>query len=151
MDVAFYIGKGTCIDRVIRWATRSPYSHVELVDDDGLCWSSSHRDGGVRAKKINIHSGNWEVLHVPWLNETDISRIEPHLDKKYDYKGILCSQMFSLARHSRDRWFCSELVAHAIGIGAPQTYSPGALHDTLTWMLQHNITRHPGRGYGSAE
>tara|TARA_R110001606_G_scaffold390081_1_gene556778 strand:- start:62 stop:238 length:177 start_codon:yes stop_codon:yes gene_type:complete len=55
--LAFYKGHGQLLDRVIRWVTRSSFSHVEILravpamSVDGAqsrAWSSSGRDGGVR-------------------------------------------------------------------------------------------------------
>ena len=60
--LAFYKGKGDWLDWLIRLFTRSQYSHVEYVqdstamDDQGRheCWSSSFRDGGVRANESGV-------------------------------------------------------------------------------------------------
>ena len=38
ISVAFYKGKGNWKNRVIRWWTKSPYSHAELVLDDKQTW-----------------------------------------------------------------------------------------------------------------
>ena len=46
--LAFYKGEGDWVDKLVRWWTKSQYSHVEVV---GNMWvSSSPRDGGVNAK-----------------------------------------------------------------------------------------------------
>ena len=43
--LAFYKGKGDWVDKLVRWWTKSQYSHVEVVV--GNTWiSSSPRDGG---------------------------------------------------------------------------------------------------------
>lgn len=132
MRLAFYIGRGGWPDRVIRWATRSPYSHVELVDDEGRCWSASHRDKGVRVKRINVDSGNWTLVDVPWLTDADLAKVAPHLGAGYDYPGIVMSQMVGLSRHHETRWFCSELVAMVMGYPNPHRYSPAMLYEIVT-------------------
>ena len=66
MKVALY--KGPAKDwrhKVAHWAvcvaTRSPYSHCELVID-GVCWSASARDGGVRGKVIDLVSQQGRMM-----------------------------------------------------------------------------------------
>ena len=38
--IAFYKGKGNWKNKVIRWWTKSPYSHAELVLPDEITWVS---------------------------------------------------------------------------------------------------------------
>ena len=40
IKLAFYKGKGNWKNKVIRWWTKSPYSHVELILPDGDTWVS---------------------------------------------------------------------------------------------------------------
>jgi hypothetical protein len=54
VKIALYKGKKTITDKLISWWDRGLYSHVELVFSDGLCASSSPRDGGVRMKPIEL-------------------------------------------------------------------------------------------------
>ena len=63
--LAFYQGSGRPDDRLIRFATNSHFSHVELVHaNEGQsspptlaeAISASGRDGGVRQKKINFEN-----------------------------------------------------------------------------------------------
>ena len=55
MKLAFYKAKhGTKIDKIVAAAIGSEYSHVELVFSDGICFSASPRDKGVRFKTINL-------------------------------------------------------------------------------------------------
>lgn len=139
---AFYKGKGTWIDWCIRFATRSKYSHVEIILDypefpNGQtvfeCFSSSARDGGVRVKNIHLHENRWDLVtaYFPIDDEPKlfIERMPKHA--KYDYLGILLSQGLNLARHDKSRWFCSELCAAFLGLKWPQSYSPARLHETI--------------------
>ena len=133
--VAFYKGKGTWFDKGIRWWTRSPYSHVELVMGE-VCYSSSPRDGGVRDKIISL-GASWEVAPVPWLDQGRAVEIyETHRGEGYDFTGIVTRQVFNAPLDKRSRWFCSEFVAHCLGLPNPSKYSPGDLHELLTtgWM-----------------
>ena len=49
---------------------------------------------------------------------------------------MIVSQLANFRRHSRAKWYCSELVAHALGLSMPHAKSPGdllrAIHDHST-------------------
>lgn len=141
--LAFYKGEGDWIDRAVRWATRSPYSHVEMLLHDrhpthsgwfgGL--SSSIRDGGVRRKTITITPGHWHFVDLPWADaEAAWQFAFQQIGARYDLPGILGSQIVALRRQSPDRWFCSELCAAALGMGQPETLSPGGLYARVADM-----------------
>ena len=132
--LAFYKGHGQLLDRVIRWVTRSSFSHVEIlraapagsVDElEVRAWSSS---GGVREKLITFKSQNWELVAIPWAGPAAIDRVIAEIGNPYDYAGLLGSQALNLRRHRRDQWFCSEICAHALELSAPQELSPGGLY-----------------------
>jgi hypothetical protein len=143
--VAFYRGKGRLADRVVRIVTRSPFSHCELIraevrperGDTVTCISSSGRDGGVRIKDIALEDGKWDIYEVPWARETAWARAEAELGRPYELWSMLFCQLLNLRRHSREKWFCSELVAHALGLSMPHALSPGdllrAIHDIRTF------------------
>lgn len=59
MQLALYKAPGAWYDKLVRVA----YSHCELVID-GVCYSSSPRDNGVRSKAIDLHSGSWDLIEV---------------------------------------------------------------------------------------
>jgi len=133
--LAFYKGEGTIIDRIIRWGTNTKYSHVELVGPDGKGWSASPREGLVRKKEINWDSGNWDLLEVDWVSLEQVAAdIDRHMGRKYDYKGIFSNHILSLIRSNPDKWFCSELIACALGFPQPETFSPGSLHHVLVYI-----------------
>ena len=133
--LAFYKGKGDWVDWAIRLVTRSPYSHVEYVqdttqmDDQGRheCWSSSARDGGVRCKQILLNDLNWELVPVLWQTHDLRVFFALKLGAKYDYIGILFSQLFAFHRQQKNRWFCSELIAAGLFFDASESFSPGSL------------------------
>ena len=146
ITLAFYKGKGNWLDRLIRWATRSPFSHVELIstshplrDENGIpvegrCLSASARDGGVRAAYIRFKPGNWQFVDCPWVvvDPAEIIRLE--VGHKYDYIGIVMSQILSLGRHSKKKWFCSEIVGHALSIHEAHRLSPADLFHRVNEM-----------------
>lgn len=141
IKVAFYKGKGNFIDWCIRVWTRSIYSHVELaiVHADGsppIIVSSSGRDGGVRFKTYSnekLNSDKWAMVDVTdQVNFDELSKFTAtHHGKAYDFKGIFLSQFLPLKRHSKDKYFCSEFCAEALGFSQPHTYSPQGLYTAL--------------------
>jgi hypothetical protein len=139
--LAFYKGEGDWIDRAVRWATRSPYSHVEMAraKTGGLFvgLSSSIRDGGVRIKSIARTPGHWDFVPVPWADaDAAWQYARVWIGAGYDLPGILGSQIVALRRQRPDRWFCSELCAAALGLGQPETISPGGLHARVQDMTR---------------
>lgn len=137
LSLAFYRGAGRIDDRIIRAATRSEFSHVELVRNHGqpdcLSISASGRDGGVRIKKIAFDPDRWKVVKVlGWVPDTAWGRAAMHIGEAYDYRGILMSHALPLRRHDPSRWFCSELCAHALGIKQPHRLAPGDLLGAVT-------------------
>jgi hypothetical protein len=124
--LAFYKGKGTIVDKAIRWWTGSNYSHVELVIN-GLWYSTSPRDLCVRCKNIIPDSDHWDFVEV------NISRGFPHFFRttkghKYDWLGIFFSQFFAFNIEDKKRWFCSEWCAKALGVKNSNLYSPEGLY-----------------------
>lgn len=116
MRLALYKAPGTLFDKLIRVATRSAYSHCEIVID-GACYSSSVRDGGVRRAFINVDSGHWDVIDIPgdparvldWFSRNDGAR--------YDWLG-LARCVIPFFPHAANRWFCSEACGAALGLDA---------------------------------
>jgi hypothetical protein len=155
--LAFYKGRTRFLDRLIQCWTGSRFSHVELFSvweaaeeaedravmfnrGDGwmaltpYCWSSSWMDGGVRCKRIDLNPDNWELVAVPWVaadkaEDTCLSAA----GKPYDWAGLVRTQVFGLTagKNWKRRWFCSEIVADALGLGEPWQYSPGGLYQEV--------------------
>lgn len=155
--LAFYKGTGRLDDRLIRFSTRSEFSHVELLlagDDDYrtrpvAAISASGRDGGVRRKEIDFRSDNWVVLPVfGWAHDDAWKFAFNHLGEGYDWAAILFSFIIPIRRQANTRWFCSELCAEAIGLKDMAT-SPGDLFERVNemnaawlkaWQIKNTLT-----------
>ncbi|TRD16983.1 hypothetical protein [Palleronia caenipelagi] len=144
ITLAFYKGrtddqKDRIVDALIRFATRSAYSHVELIGgvaqlgEEAVCFSSSSRDGGVREKRILLRPDHWDLVFAPIDPEPPVAVLTSHLGARYDMVGILLSQTLALGRHDPDKWFCSEIIAAALGLSSPQRYSPQLLCEVVQW------------------
>lgn len=124
------------MDRLIYWAvclrTFSPYSHIGIViggaGADGLttCYSSSGRDGGVRVKRSDLTSGNWDLW--PWrADEAVVTEwVCATRGAGYDYLGLLAFVLPWRTESSR-KFFCSEALAAASGLTKPWVWTPGKL------------------------
>ncbi len=111
MKLALYKAKGTIFDKLVRLVTRSQYSHCELVID-GISYSSSTRDGGVRKKFIVYSPESWDIIELKDKSvEYALAVFELYQGQRYDYLGAIGAGIPFLRRiNSKNKKFCSELV-----------------------------------------
>jgi hypothetical protein len=136
MKIALYKGKrggfAGAFDAAVRWWTRGPYSHVELVFSNGLSASSSTRDGGVRFKRIDFKPEHWDFVELKVDEEQGFDEeyarafFEEREGLGYDYFGLFGFIWRPGSGVSR-RWFCSEAVAAALGYRDPWRFCPNTL------------------------
>jgi hypothetical protein len=122
LKVILYINdKASIVDRAISlWQKilgfeRHFITHVEF-HLDGTGYSSSYRDGGVRAKKIDLNK-NWiytELLITEEQRSLLLEFFEKEKGKKYDLKNIFFNKILGLKRDNPDRWICSEFTYEAL-------------------------------------
>jgi len=126
MKLALYKGKGQVGNALIRWWTRSPYSHCEIVIGE-LSHSSSLMDGGVRAKQIEFNTDHWDFVELPWAEPHRVESLmrDTH-GEPYGWLDLIWRQVLNRPGNSRG-WFCSEWCAAALGLPNPQQYSPATL------------------------
>ena len=141
MRIAFYTGTRPHVQgiysRLVRWVDVGPFSHVELIFSDGLSGSASFVDGGVRLKEIDYTDNHWHFIDLENVFSEQQARqlIEKYLGQKYDLLGNLRFG-FGLIPQSRRRWFCSEIVAEALGMTESWRYGPNGLYQALTFALK---------------
>lgn len=136
MRAAFYKGTRPGVagfyNRLVRWWTRSPYSHVELIVSSGRSWSASFEDSGVRSKPIDFDPSHWDFVELPAELEASAEAwFKAHRGGKYDILGNV-RFVIGPIRDGKKRWFCSEAVAAALGLPNPWRYDPGTLASALT-------------------
>ncbi|HYF18683.1 MAG TPA: hypothetical protein VEA40_12515 [Ramlibacter sp.] len=139
VTLAFYLGtraenpKARLFDQLVCAWPRSAgrFSHVELVGPDGVCFSSSKRDGGVRGKRIDLASGRWVLARHAGDERRALEWFFRHHGEPYDTAGLLG---FVLPWRTQDRraWFCSEAVAAALGLPRSWELSPNHLYARCT-------------------
>jgi hypothetical protein len=134
VKLALYKGKGKIGNAITRWWTGSIYSHCELVILD-VCHSASFMDGGVRAKVIDLQSGNWDVIALPWVDaEQVLSFFRQTEGRAYDWLGLFRGQLFNRGERDGSKYFCSEWCTEAIGVPAAEMYSPARLGELCDFL-----------------
>jgi hypothetical protein len=130
LQIAFYKAPGTWADKAIRLVTGSIYSHCELVIN-GVCYSASAREDKVRAKAMYLDPARWDVLALDGAADQALAWFSAQDGHRYDWAGV-ARFVLPFLPHSRNRWFCSEACAAALGIPQPHQFSPGGLHKHVT-------------------
>ena len=107
----------------------SVFSHVEL-EINGVCYSASNRDGGVRSKVIDT-SNKQKWVSFDLKKDIDVNRCLLYFEtvrcQKYDWLNILLTQLIKLDIQSDNKQICSEFVANCLGLENAYKYSPEAL------------------------
>ena len=128
MKIHFYKARnGKLGDKIV--GIVSIFSHVEL-EIDGVFYSSSNRDGGVRSKIIDI-SNKKKWVSFELKNNIDknicLNYFKSVEGQKYDWLNIFFSQIIKLNIQSSNKQICSEFVGNCLQLDNAYKYSPEAL------------------------
>lgn len=135
--LALYKGKGELANSLIRWKSKSIYSHCELVVD-GWMYSSTVRDGGVRCKIGYLPEEEWDIIPIHFNNgESIILHYSETKNNPYGWRDLIQSQIFNRPTADDRGDFCSEWCAKALGIPDAQHYDPARLGELVTWANSH--------------
>ena len=95
VKVAFYKAKGNWQNRIVRWWTKSPYSHAELVMPDNYTWISisPFLTGEVAKRtKTDFDLDKWDFVSLE-VDETQkeiiLDFFEETKECKYDWIGMI--------------------------------------------------------------
>lgn len=147
LKIAFYKNDNSFMHRMIRFLTKSPFSHCELVFSDDWCFGADPEEGTRFITYSNLYDeAIWCLMDLPWISEENEKRIhafcEQEDDLEYDWSGVVLGRINPLHNH-RSKWFCSELCVTAI---RPFTkgitdfwYTPGSLYQALLDTRVFNI------------
>ena len=122
IKVAFYRGKNGFCDKIIRWWTKSPYSHAELILPDGITWIrigpfASSKLCAIKKEKWDPR--NWDFVSITVTSE-QTETIKDFFERtkgcKYDWIGMLLSQFLPFHVKRKGKWYCSEWIAYALRI-----------------------------------
>ena len=127
IKIAFYKGRGSRIHKIICWWTKSPYSHAELIMPDGKTWISispfltSRVSARIRSTIDN--PDDWDYISFKLSHRAPVKNyqldqlyrfIEITQGSKYDWFGMIMSQFCPYLIKRRNKWYCSEWIAHAL-------------------------------------
>ena len=122
IKIAFYKGRGDWRNKIIRWWTKSLYSHAELVLPDNKTWLSISPilTSRVSAREKTEHDPEkWDFLEFEVSSE-QLQIISNFFDDtkgcQYDWIGMIASQFLPFAIKRREKWYCSEWIAYALRI-----------------------------------
>jgi len=161
IKVAFFKNGRGWIHKLIRWWTKSEFTHAELVLPDGKTWVgiSPFLTSKVapRIKYAIADPDNWEYLVFKLserepVQEYQLDQLYKFIDMtqgaRYDWIGMVMSHFCPYLIKRRDRWYCSEWIAHALVnsrimmwddlqlYGTPDL-SPGKLYNLLRAVCIH--------------
>ncbi|WP_064590497.1 hypothetical protein [Streptobacillus moniliformis] len=139
VKIAFYKDNYKWWSRLIKWFTKGKYSHCELYIDNCLIGISTEQKVRIQENTLNLKK--WDVFELKGITEKDVmSFYEKTKGKKYDWKGILLTQVFNIRRHSKDKYTCSEwcaeLIDNKLDILLPKNYysfCPQELYEALKY------------------
>lgn len=128
IKIAFFKGeKKSFLHRFLRWYTGSPYSHAELILPDNETWVGISpfltSRVGMRQKDPTLCLEDWDYLTftLNWrepVQEYQLDQLDKFIQKtmnsKYDWTGLIFSNITSFLVKRRDKWYCSEWIAHAL-------------------------------------
>jgi hypothetical protein len=155
--IALYKGEGDFVNKVVRWWTKSDYSHAELILNDKQTWigiSPFIKARLVLRKVSNYEPSNWDFYEI------DINQEQHNLiidfynltkDSKYDWAGMLLSQCSPFRIKEKNKWYCSEWIMYALRISNiidwkiikifdQADLSPAKLHDILVLCNFKKVT-----------
>ena len=107
----------------------SVFSHVEL-EINGVCYSASNRDGGVRSKVIDT-SNKQKWVSFDLKKDIDVNRCLLYFEtvrcQRYDWLNIFFTQIIKVNIQSNNKQICSEFVGNCLGLEDSYKYSPESL------------------------
>lgn len=140
--ILVYRGNGL-FDKLVRWATVSPFYHVAMVVDSQDLIEAAF--GGVRYADVNKYQGKSVVLSpvgaTPAQRAKAVAEARLHWRQPYGFKDILVDALrIGLHVPIGYRWRtwhgydCSALVANCWALaGLPLTYAPVPSPADLGW------------------
>jgi hypothetical protein len=109
MKVIFARNNGSLISKVIRLYTWSDWSHVGIIDGEHVIEAIGGKGvAKTELKAFELRYDDTCIRHIAG----DIDKARALIGKDFDQRG-LWGGLCHLGIQDPDKWFCSELVAHA--------------------------------------
>ncbi len=110
----------TIVSSIVCFLTRSKFSHVDYIFDDGRAYSSLPNTG------VNFNNDRNDVVEWYEMDVWSKYKFEEFLlsqrYKPYDF-GAIGGFVFDRVWDYPDRWFCSELIAAAATYAGTPLYN----------------------------
>jgi hypothetical protein len=111
---------GDPIASIVKWQSRSHYSHAALLIPGANRVIESYPFHGVRQRALTVR--DWERVHAyevpsmtPQMWDAAVAFCESQHGKPYDWRSVLKFVTRTPAREN-GKWFCSELVFKALEV-----------------------------------
>lgn len=124
--IAFYKNGEGAIHKIIRWYTDSKYSHAELVMPDGVTWitiSPVYNSRVTPRVVLDYDESKWDFIELPLSWREPVKKyqkeqlnkfVQETAGNRYDWPGMLLSNLSPFKVRRANRWYCSEWIAHAL-------------------------------------
>ena len=135
VKIAFYKGKGNWINKIIRWWTKSKYSHAELVLPNKMTWIgiSPFLSSRVESRYNIIYKpSNWDFVNLNVTEQqysTMLDFFKETKGCKYDWIGMLFA--YALRVSGFFNWQVIKLYDQC-------DLSPGVLHKLIMKQKRKN-------------
>tara|TARA_R110002020_G_scaffold100489_3_gene237507 strand:+ start:473 stop:958 length:486 start_codon:yes stop_codon:yes gene_type:complete len=155
IKIAFYKGKGNILNGIVRWWTKSIYSHAELVLPDDRTWlgiSPFLKSKVDSRQKLIVDNLEWDFISLDVTSEQRDIILEFFEETKgcgYDWIGMLLSQFLPCRIKHKKRWYCSEWIAYALRIACVldwrdiKIYERRDLSPVVLYELANNSKKPP--------
>jgi hypothetical protein len=144
IQVAFFKAGDSIPDKLIKFWTKSQYSHVEILIE-GFSYDANTKLGLRKYARDSYDLEQWDVIsldvEISLENLGKIERfIKNQIGLKYDWRGIFLSQFVNIGLDSDNKWFCSEFVTKILQLflieetldEKPNKISPEKLSELLS-------------------
>jgi hypothetical protein len=117
-----FTAENTVGDRILRFMTRSRFSHVRVRMGESIFEARpvlgvtvSSRNAAIPA---TLEEFSFEVSEAQW--DLGLSWLQAQVGKPYDYFGVLAGLMLQRNWQDDRAWYCAELAAElSVQIGSP--------------------------------
>jgi hypothetical protein len=114
IQISFLKTSNTLSSRLIKYWTKSIYSHVEISFGD-FSYNVDTELGLLKYPKSKYNKEEWDVININAdISQKNLQKIERFISNqvglKYDWRGIFLSQFINFGIDSDSKWFCSEFV-----------------------------------------
>jgi hypothetical protein len=134
---AFFRGKGTLADAIVRLLTRSQFSRVELAVGHKMatgwaCYAADPVEGHLRRRIVDLDPENWVIVEVPGVSKTRVQNwFKANLGRRVNMQHHLCLPFWQEGERC-GKYAPGEAAAAAIGMVEPSFFSVDRLYRALT-------------------